>query len=370
MNKDTSHSERGAANVHWQEPILIHNLPPFADQGKDIRLAHPGTFGSQYARLVVLPDGRWLVVYTIYDNNGYTFDPKGGTALEFAESKDGGANWSVVGRLDDPGRDLDNGQMILAQNGDILLSCRSVRWQESYQLPVYCSSDGGRTWRFQSMIDEMHGPEGYLGNPDKGMYEPHFYRLHDGRLSVMYAQEKHVVTYPHYSQIIAQRVSEDDGLTWGEELFVAWDSAHPQLRPGMPVWRRLQDGRYMVVYEIVSLMLTQLVHARIFCKFSDDGVHWDEGLGTPIPHQSGGPYVEQLESGAILVTSLSGQVSCSKDGGVTWELLSPLPFSNHLWPSLYPLRGEEFVLLNAPSRPEGGNNIQLCVGRLDCPSQE
>lgn len=355
-------SETATVKAIWQSPVLIHNLPAFTDKGKDTRLGYPGTFGSQYARMLFLPDGGWLVVYTIYDNNGYLHDPAGGTCLEFARSDDEGATWQVVGRLDDPGRDLDNGQMVLAQNGDVLLSCRSVRWQESYELPVYRSSDGGKTWNSLSMIDETHGPIGYLGNPDKGMYEPHFYRLHDGRLGVMYAQEKHVVTYPHYSQIISQKVSDDDGATWGEEIWVAWDKAAPQMRPGMPVWRRLQDGRYMVVYEIVSLMLTQTVSATIYYKFSDDGVTWQEGLGTPIDEQVGGPYIEQLESGEILVTSNSGQISCSTDGGQSWRLLEPLPFTNHLWPSLYALHGSEFILLNSPRREEGGNDVQLCKG--------
>lgn len=356
--------ETTTVRTTWQSPVLIQNQPTYVDKGKDTRLLHPGLFGSQYARMLFLPDGNWLVVYTIFDNDGYLYDSKGGTALEFSHSDDQGKTWNVVGRLDDPGRDLDNGQMILANNGDILLSCRSVRWQESYELPVYRSADGGRTWTYLSMIDENHGPVGYLGNPDKGMYEPHFYRLHDGRLSVMYAQEKHVVVPPHYSQIVSQKISEDDGATWGEEIFVGWDEANPQLRPGMPVWRRLQDGRYIVVYEVVSLMLTQFVSATIYYKFSDNGVHWEPGLGTPIEHQWGGPYVEQLDSGEILVTSLSGQISCSADGGRTWRLLTPLPFTNHLWPSLYPLNGSDFVLLNSPSRSEGGNNIQIAIGSI------
>lgn len=204
----------------WDNPVLIRDVPHFNDKGKDVRLCHPGLFGCEYARMVILKDGAWLTVYTVYDNNGYKYDPDGGTALEFSLSRDQGRTWEIISRLDHPSRDLDNGQMIVMENGDILLACRSVRWQESYQLPVYKSRDGGKTWEFLAMIDENNGPPGVLGNPDKGMYEPHFFFLYDGSLSVMYANEKHVTKKPYYSQVISQRVSRDGGETWGEEIFV------------------------------------------------------------------------------------------------------------------------------------------------------
>lgn len=348
----------------WQEPTLIYDLPTFADTGRDTRLERPGEWGAQYARMVILPGGNWLVVYTIYDNVGYLYEASGGTALQISRSDDQGKTWTVVGRIDEPGRDLDNGQMILAENGDVLLSCRSVRWHESYRLPVYRSVNGGISWTFESMIDANEAPPGLLGNPDKGMYEPHFYRMHDGRLAVMYAQERQVVEPPHYSQIIAQRISSDDGKSWGEETWVAWDPANPQLRPGMPVWTRLHDGRYVVVYEVVYLMLYQLVSATIYYKTSDDGIHWEPGLGTAIEGQASGPFVEQLANGAIIVTSLSGQISCSTDNLRSWKVVEPRPFANHLWPSLYALEGGRFVLVNAPRRPQGGTNVQSAIGTL------
>lgn len=289
---------------------------------------------------------------------------KGCSMKKKSLSKDQGKTWEVISRLDHPSRDLDNGQMIVMDNGDVLLSCRSVRWQESYQLPVYKSSDGGRSWEFLSMIDENNGPPGALGNPDKGMYEPHFYFLDDGSLGVMYANEKHVTKKPYYSQVVSLKVSKDGGATWGEEIFVAWDPARPQLRPGMPVWTKLKDGRYMVVFEVVNLKLTVLDSAKIYYKTSPDGVTWEPGLGKEIPNQSGGPYVEQLPGGEILVTSLSGEISVSTDAGETWNLIKPVPFESHIWPSIYSLGDGRFALLNGCRRKTGGHNVQICIGKL------
>ena len=110
-------------------------------------------YGSEYARLLRLEDC-WLAVFTLYDNCGYRYDEQGGTRLQIAESLDNGRTWSMLTMLRDPGRDLDNGQLTCLPNGDILLPCRSVRWQESYRLPVYRSRDRGRNWEYLSIIAE------------------------------------------------------------------------------------------------------------------------------------------------------------------------------------------------------------------------
>lgn len=355
--------KKNCVMFEWEKPNPVYDQPVFEDRGPDARLGRPGTFGCQYARMVFLQDGTWLSVYTIYDNNGYLAEADGGTRLQFSVSSDRGKTWSVRSVLKHPSRDLDNGQMLVLENGDILLSCRSVRWQESYMLPVYRSQDGGKTWEFCSVIDERHGAPGSLGNPDKGMYEPHLYRLDDGRIGVMYANEKHVTENPWYSQIISQRISEDEGRTWGEEIWVAWDCARPQLRPGMPVWRRMQDGRYMVVFEVVELVLTCLKSAWIHYKISDDGIHWNPGIGTRIMDQSGGPFLEVLSNGWLVVTSLSGRISISKDAGKSWSPVEPLPFPSHMWPALYALEDNRILLMNSCARECGGEQISVCVGR-------
>jgi hypothetical protein len=170
---------------------------------------------------------------------------------------------------------------------------------------------------------------------------------------------------PYYSQIISQKISEDDGKTWGDEIWVAWDPASPHLRPGMPVWTRLQDGRYIVVLEVVHLVMYQCVSAAVFYKISNDGIHWEAGNGTLIPAQNGGPYFEQLQDGTWMVTSNSGQISVSRDEGDSWYTIESLPFKSHLWPSLYALDNKRFLLLNSVARSNEGDNIQLCIGQLE-----
>jgi hypothetical protein len=361
----TANETEKTVHVRWEEPIQIHNYPVFQDTNRDARVVSPGTYGSEYIRMLELKDGSWLSVYTFYDNNGYRLEAGGGTKLGFSLSRDQGKTWEQISTLSHPSRDMDNGQLAFAENGDILLSCRSVRWQESYYLPLYRSADGGRTWEFSSMIDETSGHPGALGNPDKGLYEPHLYRLEDGRLAVMYANEKHVKRAPHFSQIISMKVSDDDGETWGDEIWVAWDPERPELRPGMPVWMRLKNGLYMVVFEVGDPSVKPEATFYIYYKTSKNGVDWEPGIGTLIPEQWGGPYLEQLEDGRLLVSSNAGVISVGNEDGTQWKTLDPPAFPSFTWSSLKALEGNRFAIFNSCSREEGGHNIQLRFGELE-----
>ncbi|KRE69861.1 family 16 glycoside hydrolase [Paenibacillus sp. Soil750] len=121
--------------------------------------------------MIKLANGNWLAVAAIYDNNGYTKVSWGGTRLQVFLSTDNCRTWSLAATFWEDGRELDNGQFAQLANGDILLAMRSVRWQESYQLKVYKSMNGGSNWSYLSTIDEKTGSPGTLGNPDKGVYE-------------------------------------------------------------------------------------------------------------------------------------------------------------------------------------------------------
>ncbi|MBE9583781.1 exo-alpha-sialidase [Mucilaginibacter sp. JRF] len=222
---------------------------------------------------------------------------------------------------------------------------------------VYKSTDKGRHWKKLSIIDETHGKPGELGKPDKGIYEPHFYFLADGRLAVMYANEKHVVENPSYSQIISQKISPDMGKSWGNEIWVAHTPGNSASRPGMPVWTKMKNGKYIVVYEICGPEA-----CNIYSKISDDGFNWPVGLGDKIADQLGGPYVLSLKSGALVVTSNSSNISISNDLGKSWKTVAPA-WDKTLWPALYEINENEVGAVNSVHRAEGGNNIQIRLGK-------
>lgn len=354
--------------LQWSAPITINDVPIFKDSGAVPGAGagsrrHHGRYGSQYARLLMLRDGSWLAGYTVSRREGYDRDKPfdatatGGLELEVSRSTDQGKSWNIIANISEPGRDLDNAQLIETPKGAVLLACRSVRWQESYILRVYKSDDKGSHWAPYSVFDSTAGAPGALGHPDKGIYEPHFYYLKDGRLAVQYANEKHVVEKPSYSQIISEKISPDNGKTWGPEIWVAYEPGHPGSRPGMPVWTRMKNGQYITVYEICGPE-----KCNIYYKTSKDGIHWPVGLGNPIPDQMGGPFIVSLQDGRLLVSSNVNNISESDDLGKTWKSLGT-PWQQILWGALYQTPSGEVLSVNSAKREEGGNNIQMVVAK-------
>jgi hypothetical protein len=354
---------QSGSSISWTDSVDVRNVPVFEDKGNVPEAGGTsgrshGRYGAQYGRLLPLKGKTWLAGYTISRNNGYAKERDGGLELEIARSDDNGRNWKAIATLSDPGRDLDNAQLIQLADKSILLSCRSVRWQESYRLYVYRSTDNGLSWAKLSTIDANEGKPGELGKPDKGVYEPHFYMLSDGRLAVMYASEKHVTDSVSYSQIISQKISPDLGKTWGHEIWVAYEPGHPESRPGMPVWTRMKNGQYIVVYEICGPE-----KCNVYYKTSKDGFTWPVGLGTPIPNQWAGPYILSLSDGRLIVTSNKSNISISDDYGKHWHTTSAA-WNRTLWPSIYQSGKKEIMVVNSAARPEGGHAIKVRIGQV------
>jgi Neuraminidase (sialidase) len=328
----------------------------------DARHLHAGTFGDDYPRALSLADGSWLLVFTSFaqGDSGYRLNPSGGNVLVVLRSKDDGRNWTKVSVISDPGRDMDNGEMIQLADGSILLAARSVRWQESYRLPIYKSTDFGATWKVLSSLDSNEGKPGELGTPDKGVYEPHFYQITPGILGVMFSTEKHVVESPSYSQTVAEKISTDGGRTWGKEIWVA--EGGPLDRPGMPVWTRMKNGRFIVVYEVCGPQA-----CTIYSKISADGMHWDRGLGMPIPLERGAPYVLRLADGRLVLTANNHRVAVSSDNGESWNAVKdafPGGPKAAFFSSIYEVSPNHILLMTGQERSQGGRRIAIRDGEI------
>jgi hypothetical protein len=283
-----------------------------------------------WGRMAQLKGGDWLCVLT-------HFPRPAPSRLQLYRATQARWDWARVAVVEESGRKFDNGNLLVLPDGTVLLTGRSLIDDQSYQLPVYRSSDEGRAWKRIGNVDSNEGPRGKLRA--KGLWEPHLFLLPDGRVSVIYSNEKHA----GYSQVLSQRVSPDQGATWGEEIRAVEQPGGGALRPGMGVPARLANGSFILVYEIVGLG-----QADVYYKLSADGVHWPGGLGAALPGHHAGPFVVALTDGRLLVTSCQNEVSLSEDLGKTWKPLPPAPWPlgfKYSWPAIYEVAPGQLVVM-------------------------
>jgi BNR repeat-like domain/Domain of Unknown Function (DUF1080) len=299
------------------------------------------SLGGGWGRMVHLTNGNWLCVTTQFPvgTNSY---------LRISRSTDNCRTWITLANVKEA-RTLDNGELIQVPDGTVLLTMRSLIPNNSYELHVYASADNGTTWVYRSNIDTSSGTTAVQG---KGLWEPDFWVLDDGRLVVTYANE----THSGYSQVVSERVSTDNGVTWGAESFAAAQVGGGSLRPGMPQMVRMSNGKYFLVFEVVNSG-----NADVYGKTSDDGVTWPAGIGTKIPCQHCGPFVMSLPNGVLLVTSCENQMSFSEDYGATWQLNDPPGWPANYeftWPAIYLTQTNEVGLMIVT------NNVRLHFGSV------
>ena len=333
-------------------PLALLLLFALLSQGYAVAASEPFIWGPSvhvadagWGRMIRLADGQWLGVSTLYPSRVTN-------TLQLKISADNARTWKTLGAVMEPGRKLDNGELIQLPNGDLLLTGRSVVSRLSYHLPIYRSKDDGLHWTYLSMIDANDKPVS-PGEPSQGLWEPHFFLLPQGRLGVAYASEKHAVDTPAYSQVCVERVSDDGGATWGAETFLVAQPGGGGLRPGMPVVTQMKNGAFIEVSEIVGQG-----NADVYAKVSADGIHWPQGLGFPLPGQNAGPWVTSLSDGRVTVSSCSNQISVSSDYGQTWQTANPPAWDIgfHLcWPCLYQTGPQEIAAMMT----HGGVNIRF-----------
>ena len=296
-----------------------------------------------WGRMIPLGGEDWLCVNTDFRGPN--------SVLHLEISHDRARTWKVVTTIAEPGRNLDNGEVIKLPSGTLLLTGRSVVTSrkpdalQSYHLPVYQSADGGKIWTFLSQIARSEPGPFEPGQKSKGLWEPHFFLLPDGSVACAYADETLSAGQPAFSQIVSEKVSQDGGVTWGPVRILASQIFGGGQRPGMPVVTRMKNGDYIAVFEVVGIG-----DADVHFKTSPDGVSWPPGIGTPIAHQHAGPWVTSLQSGRLLVTSCQNEISYSDDYGNTWLLASPPaePFGHVFsWPALYEIAPNQLAVLTS-----------------------
>ncbi|WP_033291144.1 sialidase family protein [Amycolatopsis jejuensis] len=244
--------------------IVAAGLTP-ASAVTEKKLLVPG-FGS-YARLVRLeysPFGRGNIIASL------TSSDANGKFTPILESTDEGASFHRIGEIRDPDAKFGQccGTLYELPQRVGRLRAGTLLWAASYRqdagaqrrigIKIWSSRDGGRNWSYLSEAARSHNHD--------GIWEPEFTVDAGGTLWLHYADETQA---PKYAQVL-NRVASTDGIHWGtKQLTMAIPP--DRVRPGMPIIRRLPDGRYWFGYEICN-------YGDRYCdpyyKISADGANW------------------------------------------------------------------------------------------------
>ncbi|WP_270165607.1 RICIN domain-containing protein [Paenibacillus sp. SYP-B4298] len=234
------------------------------------------------------------------------------------ESTNNGATWTKVGEVEDTNNEwgmlncpqifempqtigsLEKGTLIIIGN-----SVPDDRSQTS--MDMYKSTDLGRTWEYVSTVD-IGGTHWINGDP---IWEPWMVVAND-QLIVYYSDERD----PAHSQKLVHRTTRD-GVNWGP---IVEDIVMPEqkMRPGMPIVAQLENGNYMMTYEVVGLP-----GVPNFYKINDNPeIGWND-LPSYDVIGGGSAYFIVLDDGRIVVNSYgSGDIFINSKNDGTGEWLS------------------------------------------------
>ena len=288
------------------------------------------------------------------------------------KSTDDGATWSFVTNVTDEqfGTNRKAQPMLYElpqavgnlSAGTLLLAGNLVPEDESSsRIVIYKSTDLGETWDYLSTVD-IGGPFVYDRTPESTtttIWEPFLYMDDYGHLICAFSDERQ--KSDGVLQALSLRYSSD-GLTWSDEQnIVAIDNSND--RPGMVTVAKMDNGKYIATYEVVNRPSYDQNSSVVYCKFSDDGLTWDESdLGTLVSTVDGqclgsSPYVKYSSAGgpngmviigAKWVVNSSGDI---QEGGQ--NLFVNYDYGNGSWERL-PLAitwdGEDITYLDAFSQ--------------------
>ncbi|EEI72077.1 DUF5776 domain-containing protein [Lentilactobacillus hilgardii] len=216
------------------------------------------------------------------------------------ESDDNGATWKQVGQVTETNNkdwgklncpqlyelpqtigDMTKGTIVVA--GDATPNDRSAT-----DLELDKSTDGGKTWTYESTIAQSGGNFLY-GDP---VWEPYL-MVYDNKLVCYYSDERDSSGLPAKSQAIVHQTTTD-GKTWSPIVFDANPTklTNKDQRPGMPIVTQMSNGEWVMTYE-------QFGGGSSGAKFSKDPLNFDQAdPGTTIA-PSGAPYITTLNNGEL-----------------------------------------------------------------------
>ena len=294
-----------------------------------------------YPRLYELSD-YWENKWLLGSDNGVIF---------CKSSADKGETWTKSQKVSDmPAYDCANVDFFELPNHDILCSYRaSGTNDERYvrKLHFSISHDGGDTWEDGGDIVDNYALGEFYEKGENlvtaameienrlGFFEP-FVGLINNVPTVVYADDftpsllkamGASVSLNYKTQYIMSQTYDMETNTWSEERNIIMDGTKeksptgsgliPRIsRDGMPVFDRLSDGTYVMVFEgtyrdndyhlLTNATLSEKHPFEIMMSYSKDGKNWENPVEIYTPHnnlsKSSAPYICVTEDDQLVIS--------------------------------------------------------------------
>jgi hypothetical protein len=260
-----------------------------------VRLEHSGSAnGRLIAGVVTFKDGDGIEAIYQSDDDGRSFTQIG----SIADSAAAGNTGLCCGTLFELPRTVGT-----SPAGTLLWAASfgaKAGTERRMQLRVWRSLDQGRTWSHLSTIATAANTG--------GLWEPEFTTT-DGALVAFYSDETDAL---HSQKIVAR--SSSDGQAWSAPHDIVSLTANTE-RPGMPVVRRLPNGRYAMSFEACGSL-----KCEVRLRSSTDGLTWGSVTSLGIRPSVDGRYfahaatIAPRADGSLL---LIGQMLVTSGGSAT-----------------------------------------------------
>lgn len=288
-------------SVGSKEPT--HGIRLAWDYSTRQQLSPAGSGYGGYARMSVLEDDSWFVVY---ESEGHIHGRK---------SWDEGETWSedVVIASPEGGVLATVPEILQLQNSTVMVSYNMRPGAQAptgsrFGIRIKMSQDFGVTW---SVYTEVYQAGTAFEN---GCWEPAQIQFPNGEIQLYIANEGPYTNSAE--QEITMFSSTDDGLTWSDGKTISFRSGH---RDGMPVPLILNDGRLVMSIEDNGVLPPEFKPVIIE---SEDGSWAQAPVGGSASARkslfegenriagtkyAGAPYVQQLPGGEVLLSYQSDE---------------------------------------------------------------
>lgn len=259
------------------------------------KIYSPTANGVFYPRLEKLSSGRILCVF---DTNE---DDQNFTKIKLVYSDNGGQSFSSAPIViaSESGKTCSTPELFTLNNGNIWCSYREMYesngvWYTALKVKV--STDNGLTWNPLSVGGTIVSETNTIFG---GVWEPIIGYIGEN-IVCMYANDGGSITSDGSIQYI-QMKTYNPSTGWSGATNV---SATTGSRDGMPVFTKMADGRYIVVFECTDLSPAKF---GLRYKISSDGLNWSgerKIIYTPVAQnkRTNAPYVINLPNGNLLLS--------------------------------------------------------------------